>query len=43
MVAHAESGVHQWLNATLLAGAALAGLGVLVAVLGGLAGAASRR
>ncbi|ETZ49596.1 hypothetical protein [Mycobacterium avium] len=43
MVAHAESGVHQWLNATLLAGAALAGLGVLVVVLGGLAGAASRR
>ncbi len=36
MVAHAEAGVHQWLNATLLAGAALVVLGVLVAVVGGL-------
>jgi len=36
MVAHAEAGVHQWLNATLLAGAALVVLGVLTAMLGGL-------
>lgn len=37
MVDHAEAGVHQWLNATLLAGAGLVVLGVIVAVLGGLA------
>lgn len=36
MVGHAEAGLHQWLNVTLLAGAALVGLGVLVAMLGGL-------
>jgi hypothetical protein len=36
MVGHAEAGQHQWLNVTLLAGAALAALGVLVAVVGGL-------
>lgn len=36
MVEHAESGLHQWLNLTLLAGAALVGLGVVVAVLGSL-------
>lgn len=36
MVRHAEAGLHQWLNVTLLAGAALVGLGVLVAILGSL-------
>jgi hypothetical protein len=36
MVGHAEHGLHQWLNLTLMAGAGLVGLGVLVAVLGGL-------
>jgi hypothetical protein len=36
MVDHAEAGLRQWLNLTLLAGAALVGLGVLVAILGGL-------
>jgi len=36
MVAHAEAGLRQWLDLTLLAGAALVGLGVLVAILGGL-------
>jgi hypothetical protein len=36
MVAHAEAGLRQWLNLTLLAGAALVGVGVLVAILGGL-------
>jgi hypothetical protein len=36
MVDHAEAGMRQWLNLTLLAGAALVGLGVLVAILGGL-------
>jgi hypothetical protein len=36
MVAHAEAGLHQWLNVTLLAGAALVVLGVLVAMLGSL-------
>ncbi|OBH45678.1 hypothetical protein [Mycobacterium mantenii] len=35
MVEHAESGLHQWLNATLLAGAALVALGVITAMLGG--------
>jgi hypothetical protein len=37
MVEHAETGLHQWLNATLLTGAALVALGVIVAVLGSLA------
>lgn len=37
MVDHAEAGLHQWLNATLLAGAVLAGVGVVVAMLGSLA------
>ncbi|OBH64119.1 hypothetical protein A5685_20845 [Mycobacterium colombiense] len=37
MVDHAEAGLHQWLNVTLLAGAALVGLGVVVATLGSLA------
>ncbi len=37
MVAHAEAGLRDWLNLTLVAGAALVGLGVLVAILGGLA------
>lgn len=36
MVGHAEAGLHQWLNATLLAGAALVAFGVVVAVLGSL-------
>jgi len=36
MVGHAEAGLHQWLNITLLAGAVLVGLGVLVAMLGAL-------
>lgn len=36
MVGHAEAVLHQWLNVTLLAGAALVGLGVLVAMLGAL-------
>lgn len=36
MVAHAESGLHQWLNLTLAAGTALVVLGVLAAVLGSL-------
>lgn len=47
LVADAEASAHHWLNVTLLAGAALAGAGVLVAVLGGLAkrpaASASRR
>jgi hypothetical protein len=34
MVAHAETGLHQWLNLTLAAGGALVVLGVVVAVLG---------
>lgn len=37
MVEHAEAGLHQWLNVTLLAGAALVGAGVVVAMLGSLA------
>jgi hypothetical protein len=37
MVQHAEAGLHQWLNATLLAGAALVALGVIVAMLGSVA------
>jgi hypothetical protein len=36
MVDHAEAGLRQWLNLTLVAGVALVVLGVLVAVLGGL-------
>jgi hypothetical protein len=36
MVDHAEAGLRQWLNLTLVAGAALVVFGVLVAVLGGL-------
>jgi hypothetical protein len=36
MVAHAEAGLRHWLDLTLVAGAALVGLGVLVAILGGL-------
>ena len=36
MVAHAEAGLRQWLNLTLIAGAALVGVGVLVAIVGGL-------
>jgi hypothetical protein len=36
MVAHAETGLRQWLDVTLVAGAALVGLGVLVAIVGGL-------
>lgn len=36
MVDHAEAGLRHWLDLTLVAGAALVGLGVLVAILGGL-------
>jgi hypothetical protein len=36
MVDHAEAGVREWLNLTLVAGAVLVGFGVLVAILGGL-------
>ena len=36
MVAHAEAGMRQWLDLTLVVGAALVGFGVLVAILGGL-------
>jgi hypothetical protein len=36
MVDHAEAGVREWLNLTLVAGAGLVGFGVLVAILGGL-------
>jgi hypothetical protein len=36
MVDHAEAGLRQWLNLTLVAGAALVVFGVLVAVVGGL-------
>jgi hypothetical protein len=39
MVGHAEAGLHYWLNLTLIAGVVLAGLGVLVAILGGVLGA----
>ncbi|HUO38581.1 MAG TPA: hypothetical protein VMU34_12435, partial [Mycobacterium sp.] len=38
MVRHAEAGLHHWLNLSLLTGGALVGLGVLVAVAGGLRG-----
>jgi hypothetical protein len=34
MVGHAEGSLHQWLNLTLVAGAALVGFGVLVAIVG---------
>ena len=37
MVGHAEAGLHQWLDFTLIAGVVLVGFGFLVAVLGGLA------
>ncbi|MGO8772357.1 hypothetical protein [Mycobacterium sp.] len=37
LIGRAEVGLHQWLNVTLLAGAALAGLGVVLAIMGGLA------
>jgi hypothetical protein len=36
MVGHAEASVRHWLDLTLVAGALLVGLGVLVAILGGL-------
>ena len=36
MVGHAEAGLRQWLNLTLLAGAALVIGGVIVAMLGSL-------
>jgi hypothetical protein len=42
MVRHAEAGLHQWLDGTLVAGAALVGLGVLVAIAGGLRKTPSR-
>jgi len=34
LVRHAEAAMHFWLNLTLIAGVVLAGLGVLVAILG---------
>lgn len=37
MIEHAEAGLHQWFNATLLVGAAMVAFGVIVAVLGSLA------
>lgn len=37
MVGHAEAGLHQWLNVTLLTGAGLVALGVVVAMMGSLA------
>ena len=37
MVAHAEDSLHWWLNCTLIAGVALVVLGVLGAVVGGVA------
>ena len=40
MVAHAEAGLRHWLDLTLVAGAAVVGLGVLVAIVGGLRNAA---
>jgi hypothetical protein len=43
MVDHAEAGLRQWLNLTLVAGAALVALGVLVAVLGGLVSKSPKR
>ena len=43
MVDHAEAGLRQWLNLTLVAGGALVVLGVLVAVLGGLVTKSSKR
>jgi hypothetical protein len=36
MVDHAEAGLRQWLNLTLVAGAALVAIGVLVAIVGGI-------
>ncbi|MDM3976103.1 hypothetical protein QRB36_18205 [Mycobacterium marseillense] len=36
MVGHAEADLHQWLNVTLLAGAGVVGLGVIVAMVGSL-------
>ncbi len=36
MVGHAEAGVREWLNLTLVGGAVLVGFGVLVAIVGGL-------
>ncbi|MDT5145372.1 MAG: hypothetical protein QOC58_17, partial [Mycobacterium sp.] len=36
------AGLHQWLDGTLLAGAALVGLGILVAIAGGLRKTPSR-
>jgi hypothetical protein len=37
MIRHAEAGMHQWLNLTLIGGAALVAFGIVVAILGGLA------
>ncbi len=36
MVSHAEAGLREWLNLTLIAGAGVVAFGVLVAILGGL-------
>jgi hypothetical protein len=38
MVDHAEAGLHQWLNLTLIAGVVLVGFGVIVAILGSVLG-----
>jgi hypothetical protein len=38
MVSHAEAGLHQWLNLTLIAGVVLVGFGVIVAMLGSVLG-----
>ncbi|MHA7649709.1 hypothetical protein ACX9NE_08110 [Mycobacterium sp. ML4] len=43
MVGHAEDSLHRWLNLTLITGAGLVALGVLVAVLGGLFSTKSQR
>jgi hypothetical protein len=37
MIEHAEAGLHQWLDATLIGGAALVAIGVVAAMLGSLA------
>ena len=42
LIRQAEGGMHQWLNLALIGGAALVGFGVVVAILGGLAGPKAR-
>jgi hypothetical protein len=34
MVGHAEASLHHWLDLTLIAGVALVGFGVIVAIIG---------